>query len=274
MGGECVLVERAGPVVTVTLNRPEVHNAFDAELIARLKAVFDSLAADRGVRVVVLAGAGHSFCAGADLAWMERGASLSEEENRRDAVALAAMLRSVAECPQPVVARVHGSALGGGAGLVAAADIAVGAETARFGFSEVRLGLAPATVAPYVVSKIGPARALALFLTAERFDAARALALGLVHRVTPETELNAAVEEVVRQLLDGGPEAHRACKELVRRVAETEGAETDRYTSELIARLRSSEEGREGVRGFLEKRRPAWAGSDALPDERRRGSGD
>src|SRR6266545_8247830 len=186
---ELVLVRRDGPVATVTMARPEVHNAFNEHLIAQLREAFDSLRDDGGVRVVVLAGEGKSFSAGADLDWMRRAASFSEEENLRDAASAAALWRAVAECPKPVVARVHGNAFGGGAGLVAASDIAIAAENAMFGFTEVRLGLLPATVAPHVIEKIGPGRAIPLFLTGERFDARRAFEIGLVHQVVPDAEV-------------------------------------------------------------------------------------
>jgi methylglutaconyl-CoA hydratase len=260
MSEQVVRVSRDGPVARVVLCRPQVHNAFDEHLIAQLHDAFRRLAQDEGVRAVVLAGEGPSFCAGADLDWMRRAAAWGEEENRRDAVALAAMLRAVAECPRPVVARVHGNAFGGGVGLVAAADLAVAAASAQFAFSEVRLGLAPATVAPHVVEKIGPGWALRLFLTGERIDAQQALRIGLLYRVVPPEELDAAVEEVLRLLLAGGPRAQAACKELVRRVARERGPAVDDYTARLIAALRSGAEGREGIGSFLEKRRPSWAG--------------
>ena len=183
--GEYLKLTVDGPVANVTMARPDVHNAFSEHLIAQLHDAFRSLGEDDSVRVVVLTGEGKSFSAGADLDWMRRAASFSEEENLRDAATAAALWRAVAECPKPVVARVHGNAFGGGAGLVAASDIAIAAENAMFGFTEVRLGLLPATVAPHVVEKIGPGRALPLFLTGERFDAQRALAIGLVHQVVP-----------------------------------------------------------------------------------------
>ena len=258
MSGQVVRLDRDGPVARVTLDRPQVHNAFNEEVIAGLHEAFRRLAEDDHVRVVVLAGEGPSFCAGADLDWMRRAASWSEEENRRDAAALAAMLRAVAECPRPVVARVHGNAYGGGVGLVAAADLAVAADNVQFAFTEVRLGLAPATIAPHVVEKIGPGWALRLFLTGERIDAQQALRIGLVYRVVPPEELDAAVQEVVRMLLSGGPQAQAACKELVRRVAGDRGPDVDDYTARLIAALRTGPEGQEGIRSFLEKRRPGW----------------
>lgn len=251
-------VDRRGAVATVTVRRPEVHNAFDERVIQQLKTAFDSFRDDHRARVIVLSGEGRSFSAGADLAWMRRAAELGEEANRWDAAALAAMLRAVAECPQPVVARVQGSAFGGGIGLVAAADIAIAAESARFGFTEVRLGLVPATIAPYIIAKIGPGWALRLFLTGERFTATQALAIGLVHQVVPDEELDNAIQAVVTSLLAGGPHAQMLCKELVRYISAADRSAVDNYTSGLIARVRTSDEGREGVRAFLEKRQPVW----------------
>ena len=257
---EFVAVARQGPAATITMARPDVHNAFNEHLIAELHDAFRSLGDDDSVRVIVLAGEGKSFSAGADLDWMRRAANFSDEENRRDAAAAAALWRAVAECPKPVVVRVHGNAFGGGAGLVAASDIAIAADSATFGFTEVRLGLLPATVAPHVVEKVGPGRALPLFLTGERFDAQRALEIGLVHQVVPTEQLDVAVGAVVDQLLAGGPDAQSACKELVRRVAYAERSKIDEYTAALIASARAGEEGREGVGAFLEKRKPKWAG--------------
>ena len=256
--GEPVRVSKAATVSTVTMARPEVHNAFNEHLIAELHQAFLDIGADPAVRVVVLAGEGKSFSVGADLDWMRRMGSASEEENRADATKLAAMLRAVAECPKPVVARVHGNALGGGAGLTAAADIAIAGESAVFGFSEVRRGLAPATIAPHVIEKIGPARALPRVLTAERFDAATALRIGLVYRVVPDGELDAAVDETVEALLACGPAAQAASKQLVRKIGDTPRSEIDAYTAALIGSLRASDEGRDGVAAFLEKRKPGW----------------
>ena len=259
MGESLVKLAHTGPVARITMARPEVHNAFNEELIAQLHAAFANAISDASVRVIVLAGEGKSFSVGADLNWMRRAATWSEEENRRDSRALTAMLRAVAECPKPVVARVHGAAMGGGAGLTACADVAIAAESATFAFSEVRLGLAPATIAPHVIARIGPGRALPLFLTGERFDARRAYEVGLVHRVVPDAELDAAVDEAVAALLAGSPQAQAACKQLVREVTDRPRGETDAYTAQLIASLRTSEEGREGVTAFLDKRKPRWA---------------
>jgi len=253
-----VKVSRDGPVARITLCRPEVRNAFNEEVIALLAQAFIALRDEETLRVVVLEGEGPIFCAGADLDWMRRAASWSEEENRRDAMALASMLRLVATFPRPVVARVQGGAYGGGAGLVAAADLAIAAEDAQFAFTEVRLGLAPATISPHVIEKIGAAWARRLFLTGERISARRAYELGLLYRVVPSDELDAAVAETVRAILQGGPLAQATCKELVARVSADLSPQVDEYTSRLIAQLRAGEEGREGVLAFLERRSPRW----------------
>ncbi len=250
---------RRGSVVTVTMKRPEAHNAFNEHVIAQLTAAFEGLFADDSVRVVVIAGEGRSFSAGADLDWMRRAAGFSEGENRRDAAAAAALWRTISEFPRPVVARVHGNAFGGGAGLVATSDIAIAAESAVFGFTEVRLGLVPATIAPHVVAKIGAGRALPLFLTGERFDAAWALQIGLVHQVAPDGELDDALDRTLEALLQGGPRALGHAKRLVRMVQGDTSAEVDQRTAEMIAMARSSNEGQEGIAAFLEKRRPAWS---------------
>lgn len=264
--GEPLTVTRAGPVATVTLTRPEVHNAFNEQVIKALHAAFSELGVDAAVRVIVLAGEGPSFSAGADLDWMRRMAEASEEQNRADGAKLAAMLRAIAECPKPVVARVHGAALGGGAGLVAAADIAIAGESAVFGFTEVRLGLVPATIAPHVIEKIGAGRALPLFLLGERFDADYAEEIGLVLRKVNDRDLDGAIDEVGAALLSGSPAAQASVKQLVRTVGASRGQgwgldppeDVDAYTSKLIAAIRASEEGREGVTAFLEKRTPGW----------------
>jgi methylglutaconyl-CoA hydratase len=258
MSDDPVLKTRDAPVARITLNRPEVHNAFNEDVIAALQSSFDALRDDTVVRVVVLAGEGRSFSAGADLDWMRRASTWTEEENRTDAAALAKMLRTIAEFPKPVVARVHGSAFGGGAGLVASSDIAIASEEALFGFTEVRLGLVPATIAPHVIEKIGPGRALPLFLTGERFNAHRAAQIGLVHQVVSPDDIDEAVNVITRALLEAGPNAQAACKELVRTVAVAQRSVADAYTAALIARVRTSPEGREGIGAFLEKRKPGW----------------
>lgn len=243
-----VRIERDGPVLRVTLARPEKRNAFDGELIRELNEAF----ADVGdAHVVVLAGDGPSFSAGADLEWMRASVELSWDENVEDALRFRRMLEAVDGCPAPVVARIQGHALAGAAGLAACADVAVAAPDAVFGFTEVKLGIVPAMISPYVVARIGPGAARRYFLTGERFDAATALAIGLVHEVADD--LDAACERIVAELLAAGPEAVRAAKRLVLD-APLDGEETARR----IAERRASAEGQEGLRAFIEKRAPAW----------------
>ncbi len=258
MSYQHLLVQIDEPVAWVTLNRPELHNALNDVLIGEIRAVFERLAADESVRAVVLTGAGLSFCAGADLAWMQRAVDYSVEQNAADASNLVAMLDAIDRCPKPVIARVNGAALAGGSGLVAASDIAVAATTARFGFTEARLGLVPATISPYVVRRIGESHARALFLTAERFAADRAEAIGLVHQCAPPDELDAAVDRVVSNVLAGGPRAQAENKALIAGIRDRTAADVGPYTAAVIARLRTSPEGQEGLRAFLEKRTPAW----------------
>src|SRR5918997_1633784 len=250
-----------GPVATVTLARLEARNALNATLIEELTRCFEELAEDESIRVVVLTGEGPSFCAGADIAYMRDTAGFSYEENLEDARRLADMFLAVDDLPKPVVAKVLGAAIGGGVGLVAAADVAVAEEGTRFAFSEVRLGIAPATIAPFVVRKIGHSRARALFLTGERFDADLAREVGLVHWIAPREELDAAVERVIAQLLQGGPAAQAAIKEALRQVEATEPMEALGIMTQLTAELRVGEEGQEGLGAFLEKREPFWRGT-------------
>ena len=250
-----------GPVATIALARPEARNALNAALIGEVTRCFEDLAEDESVRVVVLTGEGPTFCAGADVVYMRDTANFSYEKNLEDARRLADMFLAVDDLPKPVVARVRGAAIGGGAGLVAAADLAVAEEEARFAFSEVRLGIAPATIAPFVVRKIGYSRARALFLTGKRFGADLAREIGLVHEVVPEGELDAAVERVAALLLQGGPAAQAAIKEALRQVEATEPMEALGIMTQLIAELRIGEEGQEGLGAFLEKRAPFWRGT-------------
>ena len=240
-------LERDGAVLRITLARPETRNAFDASLIAELAEAFVDVGR---ARAVVLAGDGPSFCAGADIDWMRSSAGLSFEENVADANALRRMLEAIDGCPAPVVARVQGHALGGGAGLVAATDIAVAGRDAQFAFSEVKLGIVPAVISPFALAKIGPSAARRYFVTGERFDAETALRIGLVHEVADD--LDAAVQRVVGELLSAGPQAARWAKRLVRE--RPDGPETARW----IAERRTSDEGQEGLRAFLEKRKPRW----------------
>ena len=247
-----------GSVATVALGRPEAHNALNAALVEEVARCFEELAEDESVRVVVLTGEGPSFCAGADVGYMRETAGLSYEENLDEARRLADMFLAVDDLPKPVVAKVRGAAIGGGVGLVAAADVAVAEEGTRFAFSEVRLGIAPATIAPFVVRKIGYSQARALFLTGERFDAGRAREIGLVHEAVPEAELDAVVERTVVRLLQGGPAAQAVVKDALRQVEATEPMEALGIMTQLIAELRVGEEGQEGLGAFLEKREPFW----------------
>ncbi|MCP5433482.1 MAG: enoyl-CoA hydratase/isomerase family protein [Alphaproteobacteria bacterium] len=257
---ETVLVEKEpSGLAWLRLNRPERRNAFDDEAIAALDAALRDLSEDEAVRAVVLTGNGAAFSAGADLAWMRRMADYSHEENLADARALADMLARLNELNKPVIAAVNGPAIAGGLGLVCAADIAVGVPEAVFAVSEVRIGLAPATISPYVLAAIGARAARRYFLTAERFDAGTALGLGLLHEIVPSAELLARVRALAQDLLSASPAALAATKALIRSVAgrPVDGPLKDE-TAHLIAELRASPEGREGVRAFLEKRAPAW----------------
>ena len=251
-----LLVEELNGVLNVTLNRPDVHNAFNDELIAEAIELFSGLG-DRH-RAVVLRGSGPNFCAGADLNWMSRMVSYTREENVRDSSKLAKMYAVIDECPLPVIGRIQGAAIGGGVGLVAVCDIAIASSDAKFGLSEVKLGILPAVISPYVIGKIGPSHARALFLTGERFDTQRALRIGMVHRIADD--LDAAVEEALAQLRTSGPEAVRECKKLIAHVAANDLPESIPYTIDAIATRRVSEEGQQGMKAFLEKKKAPWAG--------------
>jgi methylglutaconyl-CoA hydratase len=246
-------------VATIRMNRPEVRNAFNETMIDELSRAFLAVDADATVRVVVLAGEGPAFCAGADLNWMKKMSGYSPEENRADAMHLAATLNTIYMMNKPTVARVHGAAFAGGMGLVTACDIAIAAEEAEFCLTEVKIGLTPANISPYVVAAIGERQARRYFLTAERFSAAEALRIGLVHRMAPASQLDAGVDALIAHLLAASPAAIAASKELIRYVAH--GAidqETMAGTAERIAAARASDDGKEGIRSFLEKRKPSW----------------
>lgn len=249
-----VHLTRSGPVATLTLDRPQARNALDLALIAQLTGLFRGLAVDE-TRVLVLTGAGDAFCAGADAEWMRQSRDLSDQANIADAATVGAMLEAIDSCPKPVVARVNGHALGGGAGLVACADVAVAAEGAKFGFPEARLGLIPATISPHVLRAIGPGHARALFVTGSRFDAAEAYRIGLVHRVVPPAELDAEVARVVDDLLACGPVAIAEAKRLVRDA--TAGLALPDLAVRL-ASVRAAPEAQEGLAAFLAKQKPGW----------------
>ncbi len=254
-----LLIEPAGPVLRLRLNRPQLHNAFDPALIGALTAALDAASTDPGVRAVVLEGEGTSFSAGADLHWMRGMAAASEAQNREDALALARLMRTLDELPRPTLARVHGPAFGGGVGLVACCDIAIGTPQARFGLTESRLGLLPAVISPYVIAAIGARQARRWFASAEHFDAATAERIGLLHAVVPTDGLDAALQQQLDLLLKAGPVAAAAAKQLVRRVgAGGDPGQVDADNAALIAALRVSPEGQEGLAAFLEKRPPAW----------------
>ena len=242
-------------VATVTMNRPEVHNAFNAELIAEATALFQELAT-KPLRLMILTGEGPSFCAGADLNWMRSMKTWTEEENFKDAKKLAAMFRSLNELPFPVVGRVNGHALGGGAGLISCCDFVVASDKALFGFTEARLGLLPAVISPYVMAKIGESQARAWFLSGERFGGTEALRMNLVHQVVPLEKLDETIEAVKKSFLAAGPHAAREAKSLVFRVRVSQDVEDE--TCKRISRIRIGAEGQEGMRALLEKEKPAW----------------
>jgi len=253
------LTVELGAVTTITLNRPEVRNAFNDEVIAELTQAFTQLGQDPQVRAIVLAANGPAFCAGADLNWMRRMADYSHAENLADAAQLAEMLRVIYNCPKPTVARIQGDVYAGGLGLVAACDMAVSVDTANYCLSEVKLGLIPATISPYVVRAMGPRAAHRYFLTAERFDAAEALRIGLVHAVVSAEQLDVKMAELTQALLNASPNAVKTCKTLLHEVAGKDiDADLITHTVAGIADIRASDEGREGVSSFLQKRKPSW----------------
>jgi methylglutaconyl-CoA hydratase len=259
MSYEFLVTAREGAVERLMLNRPEVRNAFNAEMIAELSAwaaEFQRRPASERARVVVLGGAGKVFCAGADAAWLAAIASHSEEENIRDATATSQMFRVLDELPVPLIGRVHGAAIGGGAGLAAVCDIVVSTEDAVFGFPEVKLGIIPAVISPFVLAKIGASAARELFMTGARFPAARAYKMNLVHAVVPPAAIDETVERYVAEILAGGPEAIAATKALIRDVSRGDSADV---TARALAARRASPEGQEGLRAFLEKRKPRWS---------------
>jgi methylglutaconyl-CoA hydratase len=252
-------VEQSGAIATITLDRPELRNAFNDELIAEISAAMRHLGSHDSVRCIVLAANGPAFCAGADLNWMKRMAGYSRHENLADAGALAEMLHGLYACPKPTIAKVQGDVYAGGMGLVAACDMAVAVDSANFCLSEVKLGLIPATISPYVIRAMGARAAHRYFLTAERFGAAEALRIGFVHEVALPEQLDAKVDELAQALVSAGPEAVKACKRLVRHVAGQDiSPALVARTVEGIADIRASAEGREGVQAFLQKRKPNW----------------
>jgi len=259
MAFETLTITREDRVATVTLNRPDVRNAFNETTIAEIKQAFSELGEDASLRAIVLAANGQAFCAGADLNWMKKMAGYTHAENHADALQLAEMLRTIYLCPKPVVAKVQGDCYAGGMGLVAACDIIVAVEEANFCLSEVKLGLIPATISPYVIKAMGENAARRYFLTAERFGAQEALRIGFAHEVVSADALDAKVAEIVKALVNNSPNAVQQAKVLVREVVGQEVSDALLAdTAERIAQIRASEQGREGVASFLEKRKPAW----------------
>lgn len=256
MAYKTLLVDERDGIVSVTLNRPEVHNAFNDELIGEMNDLFEGIGEPHH-RAVVLRGTGPNFCAGADLNWMSRMVSYTRDENVRDSALLAKMYSLIDGCPVPVIGRIQGAAIGGGVGLVAVCDIVVAAKDCKFGLSEVKLGILPAVISPYVIGKIGRSHARALFLTGERFDVDRALRIGLVHRVADD--LDAALDETIKQLTSSGPEAVRECKKLIAYVGSHELADAIPYTIDAIATRRTSAEGQAGMKAFLAKEKAPWS---------------
>ena len=251
-------VVRKGQVIHVRLDRPDKRNAFNGTVVTELQGFFIEVAEDSEARVVVLSGNGESFCAGADLGWMREQADLPEGENAAGAQEMARMFLVMARCPKPVVAKIHGHALGGGTGLTAAADIAIATDTTIFGVTEVKLGIVPAVISPYLLQKIGPGRARTLFLTGERFDGREAERIGLVHRAVPEAEFDTEVDRMVAELLSSGPAALASAKRLIASVEPLSLEDAIPVTATWIAKLRATAEAEEGMTAFLERRKPGW----------------
>jgi len=254
---ETIKVE-SGLVARVTLNRPEIRNAFNDIMIRELREAFTAIEQDDSTRVVILTGAGKAFCAGADLHWMRKVVDYTYEQNYEDSLELARLMRQIYDCPKPVVGRINGPAIGGGTGLVAVCDIPVASEDAVLSFSEVKIGLVPACISPYVLKRVGERYGREYFLTGERLTAQKALQCGLVNRVVPADELDATVEGLVKHLISSGPAALATCKRMVREVGDMDLDTAGPATAEMIARLRMSAEGQEGMAAFLERRKPAW----------------
>jgi len=253
-----VIFEIKDLVANVVLNRPEVHNAFNEVMIKELTEIFEKLSKNDSIRVVVLTGNGKSFCAGADLNWMKKVINYSYEENFDDSFKLAELFYLIYSLPKPTIAKVNGSAIGGGTGLVSVCDIVIASENAKFSLSEVKLGLVPACISPYVVRRIGESKAREFFLTGERLTAEKAQKIGLVNEVVPPEDLDKKVDEKTKQLISSGPEALKWCKELLEKIPLMNLDLASSYTAEVIAKLRISNEGQEGMNAFLEKRKPRW----------------
>jgi len=255
---ETLTYERLDGVGRITFSRPEIHNAFNGVMIDELYELFDRLNRDKGVRVVVLTGEGKSFCAGADLNWMRAVKDYSYEKNFSESLKLAEVFYLIYSCPKPVVGRINGAAIGGGTGFVAVCDIAIASTNAIFSFSEVKIGVVPACISPYVIKRVGEGRAREFFLTGERLTADQALQSGLVNRAVPPEDLDAEVDAMVSQLISSGPKALKCCKDLLDTVSDQSLQDAKIHTAKVIANLRKSEEGQEGMDAFLNKRKPNW----------------
>ena len=245
-------------IARITFCRPKVHNAFNSDMIRELTALFTELREKKNLRVVILTGEGKSYCAGADLNWMRAVVNYSYEQNLKESLELAALFHLIYEFPLPVIGMINGAAIGGGTGFVAVTDIAIAADTAIFSFSEVKIGVVPACISPYVVKRVGEGRAREFFLTGERLTSARALEAGLINRSVAPDQLEAEVDKMVQQILSSGPDAIGVCKELLHRIADMDMDACEKYTAEVIANLRKSPEGQEGMDAFLNKRKPKW----------------
>ena len=254
-----IRTESSDDIFRITLNRPDIRNAFNDTMIIELTDAFEKLKRMPDIRVVVLAGEGKAFCAGADIHWMKKMVTYSFEDNLRDAIKLSNLLDIMYNCTRPIIAKVQGAAIGGGTGLVAVSDIPIAANDTVFSFSEVKIGLVPACISPYVLKKVGEARSAEFFITGERLSADRVYDAGLVSRVVPPDELDEEVEKIVDRLLSSGPKAMQMCKDLIRKVPGMPVSEMKSYTARAIADLRVSDEGQEGMTAFFEKRKPKWA---------------
>ncbi|MGB8952116.1 MAG: enoyl-CoA hydratase/isomerase family protein [Candidatus Aminicenantales bacterium] len=255
---QTIILTRQGEVARIILNRPEVHNAFNSTMIREMQDAFRQAGDDAEIRVVVLTGMGKSFCAGADLNWMREVIQFSFEQNLEESMEIAELHHLIYTLPKPTIARINGTAIGGGNGFLSACDIGVASEEAKFGLSEVKIGLVPAAISPYVIRRIGESKAREYFLTGERFDAGRALEIGLINGIVPADKLDDTVDEIIRSLLSSGPEALASCKELIQKVPGMSFEEAKKFTARMIADLRVSAEGQEGMAAFLEKRKPKW----------------
>jgi methylglutaconyl-CoA hydratase len=254
-----VTLVKDGRIARVTFNRPEIHNAFNARVIHEMAEIFREIATDLSLRVVLLTGAGKSFCAGADLNWMRAVVDQSFEENLAESNSLADLFYQMYICTRPIIGRINGAAIGGGTGFVALCDIAVAAESAKFSFSEVKIGVVPACIGPYVIKKLGEGKARELFITGERMMAQRACEVGLVNKVVPDADIDSEVNKLIDSILSSGPNAVAMAKKLVSEVPSMSPEQFKPYTAEMIARLRLSDEGQEGMSAFLNKRKPSWA---------------